>query len=472
MIIEKVISFVKENNMLCEGEHVVVGVSGGADSMCLLRVLMELSKIYLLNLTVVHIHHGIRGKEADEDKSFVESFCMKNHINFVSADFDIPAIAKKEGLSTEEAGRLKRYETFEEVLIKEHADKIAVAHNMGDNVETILLNMLRGTGISGMSGIKPVRGHIIRPIMCLTREEIEEYLRGENLGYRVDSTNLKNDYTRNKIRNELIPYLNENINSKATAHIGLLGEMVADIDDFLNEEADRQMEKLLMSGGNHHIEIDAAGFRNLHKALKTVVARKLVMKVSGKLKDITANHIKSIIDIAEGETGRKINLPYNLTAVKYPESLVIKKEVQKEEVKDLEVLIDKIPGCFDIGTSQVKFSYDKYENLNFMEKKYTKWLNCDILKGSLSIRNRREGDYIVVNESGGRKKLKDYFIDLKIPKDQREDVLLLADGSHILWVVGYRISEAAKVFDTTQNIIKVEFIQNTKESEKGYGRES
>ncbi len=464
MIIEKVISFVKENNMLCEGEHVVVGVSGGADSMCLLRVLMDLKCLYSLKLTVVHIHHGIRGKEADEDKVFVENFCEKNGIEFVGMDFDIPTIAKQSGLSTEEAGRLKRYESFEKVLMEKNADKIAVAHNLGDKVETILFNILRGTGISGISGIKPVRGNIIRPVLCLTREEIESYLEENHISYRTDSTNLHNDYTRNKIRNELIPYLNENINVKASVHIGTLGDMVSDIDDFLNEEAHKKLMELTETEEKDFIKINAAGFNSLHAALKSVVARKLVVKMTGKLKDITANHINSIIDIAKGETGRAVNLPYNLVAVKYPESLVLKVMIEKELAKP-EVFVDKIPGSYHIGSKRMIFDNDKYENLNFLEKKYTKWFNCDILKGSLCIRNRREGDYIVVNESGGRKKLKDYFIDQKIPKDQRDDVLLLADGSHILWVVGYRISEAAKVFDTTQNIIKVDFIQNTEERE-------
>ncbi len=467
MIIEKVIRFIKENNMLSKGEHVVLGVSGGADSMCLLLVLMEIAKIYRLKLTVVHIHHGIRGEEADRDEAFVENFCKERSVDFVKFHYNIPQMAKESGLSTEEAGRMVRYNAFEQVRQERNADKIAVAHNAGDDVETILLNMCRGTGISGMSGIKPVRGCIIRPVMCLTRKEIEKFLEKQKVSYINDSTNFENDYTRNKIRNVLVPYLNANINSKSDVHIGALGTMLGEIDDFMDAEGEKALADVIVSedDARDELEVDAEKLEKLHPALKSVVVRKLLMKVADKLKDISINHIRSVISIAEGKTGNSANLPYNIEVIKYPESLIIrrntkianprtKKSIGKSNFEPIP--LTAIPGTYEFGGNRLKITYDCLQNVNFEEKTYTKWLNCDILKNGLSIRTRQTGDYIIVTSFGGRKLLKDFFIDSKIPREKRDDILLLADGSRILWIIGYRIGEDAKVTENTSKIVRVD----------------
>jgi len=472
MIIAKVLTYIKENKMLESGDHVVLGVSGGADSMCLLDVMSEITDIYGLKLSVVHVHHGIRGEEADRDKEYVENYCKDKDIDFIPFYYDIPAMAAEKGLSTEEAGRIARYEAFHKVMEDKNASKIAVAHNVGDNVETMLLNMCRGTGISGMTGIRPVRDKIIRPIMCLTRSEIEDYLLEKGIEYKTDSTNLSNDYTRNKVRNVVIPYLKENVNARADEHIGNLGEMIADFEDYVDMESEKYLEDIIISEEYtdeiRQIIVDAIKFEKLHKAVKSVVVRKIMEKVAMRLKDVTASHIASIIAIGEGETGKMVNLPYNVVAIKYPDMLILRRNQKEADDslqyrKDLSVNVDKIPGKYETEKGAFLFEYDIFENANLTEKTYTKWLNCDILEADLQIRTRKNGDYIVVNESGGRKKLKDYFIDLKIPREKRDDILLLADGSRIIWVVGYRIGEDCKISKDTNRIVKVEFTEYNKE---------
>ena len=458
MIKNKVLKYIKENNMIQTGEHIIIGVSGGADSMCLLNVLMELKDELMIKLTVVHVHHGIRGREADEDMEYVEKFCGRNHIEFFGYRYDIPAIASEKGKSTEEAGREARYYTFNMVKDDVNADKIAVAHNAGDNIETIMLNICRGTGISGMAGIQPYRGNIIRPVMCLDREEIEAYLQEKNIKYRIDSTNLENDYTRNKIRNIVIPYLKENINDRADKHIEALGRLIRETDDYMEKQGELALSQVTVNYDRDKQEysINVYRLKTYHVAVMRTVIRKAMENVSGKLKDITMKHVDMVMETAFSETGKKVNLPYNMEAVKYPEELIIRKCRIREKNSGKKVIINKIPGEYVIGNKKIIIDKDLRENVIFEEKTYTKWLGYDILKDNFEIRTRQEGDYIVINSQGGRKKLKDYFIDKKIPHDQRDDILLLAVGHHIAWVVGYRISEAFKVNESTNNIIKVQ----------------
>jgi len=463
MIKEKVLRFVKENNMIEHGDSIVLGVSGGADSMCLLCMLTDIAKEYDLTLTVVHVHHGIRGEEADGDMSCVEEFCKNTGVAFKGFKYDVPAVAKENGLSTEEAGRDIRYKCFYEVLEETGGTKIAVAHNANDSIETILLNMCRGTGISGMTGISGRRDNIIRPILCLTRQEIEDYLKEKNVSYRTDSTNLEEDYTRNKIRNKVLPYIKENINDKADIHIESLGRMIEDVNDYLETEGDRVLEQIADYrdfDSGRTIYLNASKLAELHKAIVPVVIRKAVKQVCGKLKDITMIHIQGIRDIALGETGKSINLPYDMTAVKYPDELVIRKKENNEEKESVNIDIKDIPGEYILSDGRKKFIFSKdcYKNVIFKENSCTKWLDCGILKNTFRVRTRQDGDYIVVNSQGGKKKLNDYFIDLKIPREKRDEILLLADGSHIVWVIGYRISEAYKVKDNSVDIVRVDYL--------------
>lgn len=202
-MIKKVLNFIKENNMLQNGDSVVLGVSGGADSICMLYVLKEISKFINLKLVVVHVHHHIRGKEADGDMEYVRKICDKEHIPYEIFHIDAKKEAIARGMSEEEAGRVCRYECFAKVQEKYNANKISVAHNLNDNSETILFNLFRGTGIKGISGIPMQRDNIVRPLLCVSRKEIEKYLEENHISYRTDKTNFETEYSRNKLRLEL-----------------------------------------------------------------------------------------------------------------------------------------------------------------------------------------------------------------------------------------------------------------------------
>lgn len=447
-MINKVYNFVSQNKILEYGDSVILGVSGGADSICMLHILDELKEKLGLSLSVVHVNHHIRGGEADRDAVYVKIECEKLGVSFKQVDADIPAIARQEGLSEEEAGRNIRYQAFLAAAKETGANKIAVAHNLNDNSETVLFNLFRGTGIKGLAGIPVKRDMIVRPLLCCTRREIEDYLISENIEFCTDSTNNVTDYSRNKIRLELIPYVKENINVKAEYNIVNAAESLEEISDFLDKEAKKAYDEYVSDN-----MFKADGFK-IHLALQKEIVRMMIEKQAGRLKDITAKHILSVLQLKEKPVSKSVNLPYSITARRTYDGIVFEKnkDDSKKELSNKLLINEGQIFCderFEITLESEDFTVRDIEDLI-----YTKWFDCDKID-KLVLRSRQEGDYIIIDDKGSRKKLKDYLINEKIPKEERDELLLLADGNHIVWVVGYRISSYYKVTESTSRVVKV-----------------
>lgn len=470
-MISKVLEFVKRNKILEYGDSVILGVSGGADSICMLYILCRIQNILGLTLNVVHVNHHIRGEEAQRDADFVKDTCRKLGVSCVQIDADVPDIAKKNAVSEEEAGRQVRYQAFYEMAAKMEAGKIAVAHNLNDNSETVLFNLFRGTGIKGLTGIPVTREKIIRPLLCCTRQEIENYLSSENIPFCNDSTNITTEYSRNKIRLELLPYIKENINQKAEYNIVNAAENLGEISDFLDKEAKKAYDEYVKD--NIFLK---DGFR-LHPALQNQIIRMMIEKQAGRLKDITRAHIISVRNLENMSVSKSVNLPYNLIAARTYNGISIKTKDIKERKKLAENILlkngrthndEKIEISIQLSEEvSVKFFIETLTKTNDFNMKnmeelvYTKWLDYDKIQG-LALRNRQEGDYIIIDDKGSRKKLKDYFINEKIPRDKRDEILLLADGNHVVWIVGYRISSYYKITDSTSHIIKITYKETIK----------
>ncbi len=446
----KVLDFIRKKRLLKKGDSVVLGVSGGADSICMLKILSDAQKRRDISIYVLHINHQIRGAEADEDAKFVKKACTKFKVPHRVVSVDVPSIAKEQGLSLEEAGRMVRYEEFSKYAYEVGANKIAVAHNSNDNAETVLMNLARGTGIKGLGGIAPKRKmedskgntiEVIRPILCLTRKEIEEYLNENDIKYREDSTNESTDYTRNKIRLEVMPLL-ENINDNAMQNITNASEELADTSKYIDKDVEDAYEEYVSEEDGKLFLSDKAF--SLDPVVFSGVIRKMIENTAGKLKDITRIHVGDVVNLKEKQVGKKIDLPYAVVAEREYEGISIFCEENESSAKseDKEIVIS--------------FEDDDFDKENIEELEYTKWLDYDKID-DVVVRTRKKGDYIIVDDKGGRKKLKDYFIDEKIPRRERDDVLLVADGSHILWVVGHRISEAVKVTPETKKVVKLEY---------------
>jgi tRNA(Ile)-lysidine synthase len=465
-MINKVLDFVKRNKILEYGDSVILGVSGGADSICMLYILYSLREILGLTLYVVHVNHHIRGAEAQRDADYVRDTCGKLGVEFIQADVDVLQMVKETGMSEEEAGRKARYQVFYELADKKKANKIAVAHNLNDNSETVLFNLFRGSGIKGLTGIPVKRDSIVRPLLCCTREEIEVYLYSQNIAFCTDSTNHTTEYSRNRLRLELLPYIKENINAKAEYNIVNAAENLGEISDFLDKESKKAYDEYVRD------DIFLEGGFSLHPAVQNRIIRMMIEKQAGRLKDITRTHILSVAALKDMAVSKSCNLPYNLTARRTYEGIAIKKNEKKEKstlckrllLKNQKpFLTDKLEVSVQLPEKKtakiileklIKTQDFNYQNIE--ELVYTKWFDYDKIQ-ELTLRNRQKGDYIIVDERGSRKKLKDYFINEKIPREQRDEILLLADGNHIVWIIGYRISSHYKVTESTSGIIKITY---------------
>lgn len=460
-VIKTVESYMEQHHMVEEGDVIVAGVSGGADSVCLFSILKEYCAKKGATLVVVHVNHGIR-EEAAKDAEFVRNLCQLAGVEYHLFCEDIPSYAKERGIGTEEAGRQARYEAFEQIRVRfGNRGKIAVAHNRNDQAETMLFHLLRGSGVTGLSGIMPVREHIIRPLLCVERKEIENYLAQKGIKWCIDSTNEENTYTRNKLRNVVFPYVEKEVCEQSIRHVANAAEEMAQVRSFL-EELTAEAEKTVLEKTEELVYIKRDAFLKQHEVIrKQLLLRALAYLVPSR-KDFGAVHVKDILTLFEKNSGKQIQLPYGLCAMREFDKIVIRVRVQ-DEVGQVKIPVT-IPGRIEFEEGEImEFSLLPAENYREIpQKKYTKWFDYGKIIHCLVLRNRQSGDYLTITEGGGRKTIKEYFIEEKVPRLERENKLLLADDKHILWVIGMRISEAYKVTEQTKTILQVT-IKHTKE---------
>ncbi len=433
----KAVNTVKKYNMLFKGAKVVTGVSGGADSTALLLFLCSLRESYNLEIYAVHVHHGIRGEEADRDMHFVEDLCKKMNVECTVKHHDVIGISKERGISEEEAGRMVRYKDFREELEKRSADFIAVAHNMNDQAETVIMRLCRGSGLTGMAGIRPVRGNIIRPLIDCFRSEIEEYLAFNNQEYINDSTNFKEDYTRNRIRLNVIPYLSSQINRCAMENIAKSAVLLREEDDYLNSLALEKLNEITVKKEKSTISLNAVNLCKIDKVLQRRIIRLGLLTIKKDIKDISLNHVDSVLKIA-GKGGHS-DLPSGFSAdmscgiLKLHLGKVQSHDFSYKLEFDKPVFVAEC-GLYFLMTKNAQKLDEKINNV------YTKVFDCDKISINPEIRNRRNGDKIIINKNGSTKKLKDIFIDKKIPKDERDGIAVIVSGNDIISIWGVRDS--------------------------------
>ncbi len=465
---KKIQIFMEQYHMIEHGDHVVAGVSGGADSVCLLLVLERLRKSMGFSLSAVHVEHGIRGAESLQDAEFVRELCERLQVPLRTFSVDAPARAQERRQSLEEAARELRYECFYEACRELGASRLAVAHHGDDCAETMLFHLSRGTGIRGLCGIVPVRYvaeqnvDLIRPLLCMTRDEIEDFLQKEQQKFRTDSTNADQNMSRNRIRSQVLPQLRQ-INLAAVPHMvrtaGYMEEVCDYIDDAAWSLGKQYVRYFPEEQKPQEIRITQAGFTEMPKILQENLLHRLLGELAGSRKDLTAVHVEKVRELFEFQVGRQIDLPYRMIAEAGYEEICLyrKPETNISQEKRTELPLDVSGQVQEFSGMQISarvFSFDG----NFQqipEKTYTKWFDYDKIKDTVQIRTRRLGDFLQVRSEGGHKKLKDYLIDSKIPQKERDALVLLADASHILWIVGRRISEAYKVTQETKRILEI-----------------
>ncbi len=564
-LLRKVEYFIQQNELLSNKDRVVMGISGGADSMCLLELMCKLKNQYSLQLVAVHVNHGIRGETAEADAQYVVKECEKRCVECRVISCDVPKLAAEFGQSVEEAGREARYSAFYQVAEEFGGAKIAVAHNRNDSAETFLFHAFRGTGLAGLCGILPRRGNIIRPLVCATRSEIEKYLADAGILYRTDETNFFLDYTRNCIRHSILNVAVEQVNAKAVEHLANVAEELAGVAEVLRQQTLEIYHKIaddIEEPTAFRVQISIHEWEHLPRVIGDEVLLYALEKLAGKRKNIGRVHVNQLRDLAKGMSGRQISLPYRMIARRSYNILEISKEkltdgnkkdlfvptediIQKtdkfqviseesaaetnkfesvfqetaeqgkkalsqseesaaipnkfEDISDIsekrirqsndcfttknvnleiqkwdedfefpcmpvqssaeekQCEITKLPFQLEFGGwifSLRKIAYEK--NAEIPKNGYTKWFDYDKISNTLTLRTRREGDYMVIHKDGMKKSLKSLLIDRKIHWRERDNILLLTAGSRVLWAVGVRSENGLYVSENTKHILVAE----------------
>ena len=482
---KRIEKFIQKYHMLTCGDRVIAGVSGGADSVCLFLMLLELREKIGFDLIVVHVHHGLRGEAADQDQQFVEALCEQHRIPLEIFRVNLESIAKKRKQSLEEAGRMVRREAFDSVCKKYGGNKIALAHHQNDNAETLLWNLSRGTGLDGLGGIRPVNGKFIRPLLCMNRKEIEEYLAKRKQSYCIDETNAGTDYTRNKLRHLVLPILEEQVNSAAVRHMNETMEQIWELQEYMQEQVEAAYQECVQEHFEKAcwIQIQQKSFETFPELIKKMVIRKGMEQVGGKKRDLSHKHVDVMMELMNKQVGRTLDLPYEMHAKRNYEGIRLEKqrtysfgEEKKAEIMQECMAELNIPGETILADRNLKLRckiLEKPKNLSIKDipqKIYTKWFDYGIIKSSLYIRTRQAGDIIVIDEKGHQKKLKNWFVDEKIPKEVRDSQLLLAENNEILWVLGHRMSQAYQVKQSTKWILQIEVETYKSDGGKENGR--
>ena len=457
-LISKVRSNISEYNLIKPGFHIVAGISGGADSVCLLKALTELRDANKLSITAVHVNHLLRGKESDGDEEFVAGFCESLNIPLKIYHEDIRMTSEASGVSIEEAGRDARYSIFFRTLREVCGDVIAVAHNFEDQAETVMMNILRGCGAEGLAGMDFKSGVIIRPLLNIRRQGILDYLAEHAIGFRTDSSNLSCDYSRNRIRNNLFPFIQKQFSVDPSCMLNRLSVLSRRDDAFIEGFARQEFQKAF---GEQEgvVVLDASVIAGKEAAVSSRMIRMAWERITGGRKALESNHIDKITALCRGNaTGKSLSLPGGVTAwISYGNLMIGRREKRDKLNYSYPVSVPGATNVAEAGGTLTARILDKSGFLKesgdlseIKESSKTQIFDYLKIKCGINIRNRRDGDRIRPLRSMGERKLKEFFIDRKIQAERRDAVPLVATGSNILWVIGMRTSEDAKPDEHTE----------------------
>lgn len=415
MIIENA---VKRYGLIEKGDKILIGFSGGADSVCLLHCLWGARERYGIQIFAAHVNHGLRGETADRDERFCAGMCERLGVPLFVKRADVRRYAEEKGISEETAGREVRYAFFDEVCAKNGINKTATAHHKNDLAETVVMNFIRGAGINGLSGIPPVRANIIRPLIDSLRSEIEEYCKRNGLEFVTDETNFQNVYRRNKIRLDLIPYIQREFNAGFVNSVAENARSIAADSEFIEGVADGEFEKSVVKTEN--------GFYIEKKPLAYAIRSRVFMRMAQLCgaRDIAGVHIRAVDALWEGsQTGKSCNLPCGVRARMEYGRLYIEKAA--DDGDEFEYKIETGVRC-EIPEAGIAVTVTEDENGSFA------------FDGELCVRSRRAGDIFYPSGMKGSKKVKDYYVNEKIPAGERARMPLLVCGGRIAWIIGRR----------------------------------
>ena len=443
--------------LIVDGDNILIALSGGPDSVFLFHNLRKLKDIISFNLYASHINHMYRGKDAMHDEEFVRDLCQKYGVRLFVKRKNAAEYARELKVTEEEAGRVLRYGFFNENLSQIGGGKIALAHNLNDQAETVLQRLIRGTGIDGLSAMSFQKGNLIRPMLNVSRDEIMAYLHENNYQYCIDITNSQDIYGRNKIRLDLIPYLEKNFSPNIQATLSRMAEAMERDKKIIEKYIDIKFKELLKDRSGSKLVLDLNLLRALDVGERGRIIRRGIEELKGNTVNVEMKHIDNAISLMDaGKTGKKIDLTGGFTIEISYDNFIINKRLDKVPEFEYNIALNEITHIKEVNKTLLARVFEAgTETWEDIEDKDSFCVDFDLVKGSLTVRNRRPGDSITPCGMEGSKKVKDVFIDLKIPKEERDSRLIVADDENIIWLEGYRINDKYKINESTKKILKI-----------------
>ncbi len=453
--------FISQHTMIKDGETVLIAVSGGADSLALLYGLQSLQTHLNCHLHVVHLDHGLRHDSA-ADAEFVREHAVRLGLPFTGHSVELPHLIKQWKLSVEAAGRRARYEFYESVCVQVGATKIALGHHQDDIAETVLMNLIRGTGSNGLKGIAPIRdGKFIRPLVRFTRQEIESFLTSIDLVPRQDATNTDKRYLRNRIRHELIPLLEQNYNPNIRTALNRTAEILGAESTYLDTIARAAFDVCRLSLSQPtSVVLDREKFLQYHIVLQRRILRHSISEIFGQVSDFSFEHCQAILDLINGDKPNAVLvLPNGFQFKRAYQQLNFEKT--PIETEDFAYALN-VSGQTFIPTLNAEITAYLYDigpgdEITLADGVFEAMFDYDEIKLPLTVRNRRQGDRFQPHGMEGRKKIKDFLIDAKVPGCERNRIPVLVSGDEILWVIGFTTSDRFKIQPQTQKCLHVHY---------------
>lgn len=446
---QKVLRFIDENNFISKDDKVLIALSGGPDSVFLLHFFKKYRKKLEISCAALHINHHLRGKEALTDEHFCTKITEKLGIKFFAVKKNVKAYAKENKISLEEAGRIIRYEEFGKLSESKGFSKVATAHNADDNAETVLLNLIKGAGLNGITGIPPIRGRIIRPLLILTKEEIIEYLNHYKLEYRTDLSNLENKYERNFLRNEVVPLIKKRLNPSLENTLLKSSEVFRQINSFIKNKLNKEIENLSLKKEDH-LSISLIGLNKIEKDLKGEALR-IVFEKEFSIQ-LSFDEVKKIFSLIDKQSGKSIEIQKKIKIIRERDKLVVIKNIRKRETRPV-VINDgdsvKINGMLfsikKVATKEWKLNSDKN----------TEFINGDNISRQFILRRWKPGDRFIPLGMKGSKKVSDFLNEQKLASYKKKDQMVLINNNRIVWIVGLRLDNRFKITPRTKKVYEL-----------------
>lgn len=447
---QNIIRFINDYNLVQHGDKLLIALSGGSDSIFMLHFFYKLKSKYAISISALHINHSLRGKDADADEAFCCNFCKQLGVQFFSEKINVKKLAKQNKQTLEEAARNIRYLKLNEYYKKIGATKIVTAHNLNDNSETILFNLFRGTGLSGASGIPICRENIIRPLLTTSKQSILDYLNINNIQFRIDKSNFENDFSRNFLRNEIIPKVKEKLNSSLDINLFKFSEIIRESNRIINHLAKDIAEKHIKNT-ELGLEISDLILLEKNEDIFGITAKKIIeekFNIIATFNDIL--HLKTIFNL---QVGKKIDLSENLKAIRERNFvLLFKKNIN--EVDNYEIKLD-LDNEIEIYGKTISVTLANKNEVTFSNNKNIEYINGDKIVFPITIRKWIDGDSFNPLGLNGTKTVSDFLTEVKIHSNEKKDQLLLLNANKIIWVVSHRIDESVKIKNDTKRIIKL-----------------